>query len=234
MNCMKRIALLVLFSSFLTSCNLSFGCPDAEIEWVDLLMIDDVKYQHPFTVSPNEPLNPLVEKGEPLGDIEFKMADKACSDHKMKNGDAAYIEEGTMVYAIKGYPSSLMVMANEKVYVADENADAKTIGDLYQIKNLVKNIHLESKEDGSRIHTFTPAAMEKFLEVWLKLELVDSEKMARKNTFEGERIFLEIELNNRVSFRQLYWSDTNAFNLGAYGNEKIQEIIKTELARSYR
>jgi hypothetical protein len=230
MKWMQRVAIIVLISSILTSCNLSFGCPDAEIEWVDVLMIDDVKYHQPFTVDPDEPLFPPVEKGKPLGEIEYKMADKACSDHKMKNGDAAYIEEGTIVYAVKGYPSSLMVMANEKVYVADENTDAKTIGDLYQIKNLVKNIHLESKEDGSRIHTFSPAAMEKFLEEWLKLELADSEKMARKNTFEGNRVFIEIELNNGVSFRQLYWSDTNAFHLGAYGNKKIQDIINNELA----
>jgi hypothetical protein len=158
------------------------------------------------------------------------MADNACSDHKVKNGDAAYLAKGTTVYAVKGYPSSLIVVGNDKVYVADQKIDAKTIGYIYPIKDLIKDIHIESTDDGSRIHTFSPEAKEKFLNEWLLLEVMDHMEMYKEEAFEGNRIFLEIELNNGVSFRELYWSDTNAFHRGAYGNKIIQEVINQETA----
>lgn len=227
---MKRLIILLLLSTFLSSCNLSIGCPDGEIEWVDLLRMDDVTYQHNFEDAPDEPLTTQVEKGDPIGKVTYKMADNACSDHKMRNGDAAYLEKGTTVYAVKGYPSSLMVVANDKVYIADRKKEAKTIGDIYPIKDLVKDIHFESTDDGSRIHTFSPEAKEKFLKEWLLLEVIDYMEMQKKGAYEGNRIFLEIELNNGVSFRELYWSETNAFHRGAYGNKKIQEVINQETA----
>lgn len=230
MKWMKGVLILIFVSAILSSCDQTIGCPDGEIDWVDMLMIDGVKYQHQFVEGTDEPLSALVEKGKPLGVIKYKMANKACSDHKMKNSDAAFLEIGTTVNAVKGYPTSLMVVADEKVYVAETNNEAKTIGELYLINNLVKNIYIESTEDGSRIHTLSPASTEAFLDEWLQLELVDYMKMVDKNVFEGERVFLEIELTNGVSFRQLYWSDSNTFQLGAYGNNGIQETINKELA----
>lgn len=225
--------MLLFLSILLSSCNqsnLTIGCPDGAIEWVDLLKINDVTFKHQFDEAPNEPLSTQIEKGEPIGKVTYKMADNACSDHKMKNGDAAYLAKGTTVFAVKGYPSSLMVVANDKVYVADQKKDAKTIGDLYPIQDLVKDIHIESTDDGRRIHTFSPEAKDKFLNEWLLLEAIDYMEMYKEEAFEGNRIFLEIELNNGVSFRELYWSDTNAFHRGAYGNKIIQEVINQETA----
>ena len=43
---------------------------------------------------------------------------------------------------------------------------------------------------------------------------------------DGTRIFLEVELNNGVSFRQLYWADTNTFHNGAIGNEWIIKALQ--------
>jgi hypothetical protein len=228
---LKRLAILIFVLAFLTSCNQSnqtIGCPDGAIEWVDLLKIDDVTYKHQFKEAPDEPLSTQIEKEEPIGKVTYKMADNACSDHKMRNGDAAYLSKGTTVYSVKDYPSSLMVVANEKVYMADQKKDAKIIGDIYPIKDLVKDIHIESTDDGSRIQTFSPEAKERFLKEWLLLETIDPMELYKEEAFEGNRIFLEIELNNGVSFRELYWSDTNAFHRGAYGNKIIQEVIIKE------
>jgi hypothetical protein len=227
---MKRLIILLFLSTFLASCNQTLGCPDGAIEWVDLLKFDDVTYQHQFEDAPDEPLSAQIEKADAIGKVTYKMADNACSDHKMRNGDAAYLEKGTTVYGVKDYPSSLMVVANHKVYMADQKRDAKTIGDIYPIKDLVKDIHIESTDDGSRIHTFSTEAKEKFLNEWLLLDVIDHMEMYKEEAFEGNRIFLEIELNNGVSFRELYWSDTNAFHRGAFGNKIIQAVINKETA----
>ncbi|WP_223589471.1 hypothetical protein [Neobacillus bataviensis] len=225
-----RLAVLMLVLTMLSSCIRTMGCPDGAIEWVDLLMINNMKYQHHFPEPADEEIHLQIEKGKPLGEIKFKMADKACSDHKMKNGDAAYVEEGTTIYAVKGYPASLMVVANDKVYIAEENKSAKTLGDLYPINNLVKNIYIESTEDGRRIHTFSPEVKELFLNEWLKLKIEDYNVLQQKNAFVGEPAFLEIELNNGVSFRHLYWPNSNAFGQNSLGNKTLQELMMHELA----
>lgn len=240
----RNMMFILLFALMLYSCSNSTspignptslstslkGCPDAEIEWIDMLMIDDIKYEHHFPDPGDESLPLTIEKGRELGEVTYKMADSACSNHKMQNGDATYLEEGTIIYEITGYPTSLIVVADDVVYVAYRNKEAKTAGELYPMDKLVKNIHIESTEDGKRMYTFSPSSKDKFLAEFYKLKLEDVQTLIDEGKLDGTRIFLEIELNNGVSFRQLYWSDTNTFNSGAVGNDEIEEVINYELS----
>ncbi|MFO1443870.1 hypothetical protein KDN24_11765 [Bacillus sp. Bva_UNVM-123] len=180
MNTLKNTVFISVFTMLLSSCsNFSSirGCPDGEIEWIDMIMVHDIKYQHHFPDSADENIPIDIEKGRELGRVTYKMADRACSYHKMKNGDAAFLEEGTPIYEIKGYPTALVVAANDKVYVADTNIKAKTAGELYPMDKLVKNIYIESTEDGSRIHTFSQPSKNKFLDAWYKLKLEDIQSL---------------------------------------------------------
>ena len=99
------------------------------------------------------------------------MADSACSNHKMKNGDAAFLKEGTIIYEIMGYPTALMVAADDDVYVANTNNKATTAGELYPMDKLVKNIHIESTEDGNRIHTFSQAWKDQYPSRFFRLKI---------------------------------------------------------------
>lgn len=233
MKILSNMIFILIFALLLSSCS-NFtslkGCPpNAIIEWVDMLMIDDIEYEHHFPDQANETLPIIIEKGRELGKVTYRMADSACSNHKMKNGDAAYLKEGTIIYEIKGYPTSLIVAANDRVYVANTNKKAKTAGELYPMDKLVKNIYIESTEDGKRIHTFSQSSKDKFLAAFYGLKLEDVQLLIDVGKLEGTRIFLEIELNNGVSFRKLYWSDTNTFHIGAIGNDEIKEVISHEV-----
>lgn len=233
MKFLKNMIMISVSSILLSSCgNVSSitGCPDGEIEWVDMVMINDIKYQHHFPEPSDENNTLSIEKGRELGKVTFKMADRACSNHEMKNGDAAYLEEGTPIYEVKGYPSSLIVVANDKAFLVDTNKKAKTADNLYPLNGLVKNIYIESTEDGSRIQPFTQASTKKFLDAWSQLKLENPESLYNKGEMEGDRIFLEIELNNGVSFRLVYWVDSDIFSNGAIGNKEIKKIIEDELS----
>ncbi len=158
MKLIKNTLILVFFTILLTSCSNQVvekfrGCPEAIIEWVDVLMINGIHYQHPIPDQPDEKVSLSLNKGKEIGKVTYKMVDHACKDYKMKNGDAAYLEKSTPIYEVKGYPSTFMVMADDKVYVADRNIKAKTAGEMYPLRGLVKNIHIESTEDGRRLHT---------------------------------------------------------------------------------
>lgn len=236
MKIFKNMILILVFALLLSSCS-NFtslkGCPDAEIEWVDMLMINDRKYEHHFQESADSADKNLpitIEKGRELGKVTYEMADSACSNHKMQNGDAAYLKEGTIIYEIKGYPTSLIVAANDVAYVSNINKKARTAGELYPMDKLVKNIYIESTEDGKRIHTFSQSSKDKFLTEFYELKLEDVQSLNDLGKLEGTRIFLEIELNNGVSFRQLYWGDSNTFHIGAIGNDEIKEVISHEVS----
>ena len=89
---------------------------------------------------------------------------------------------------------------------------------------LVKDIHIQSTDDGTRMHTFSQSSKDKFLAAFYELELNNAGKI------DGTRLFLEIELMNGFSFRQVYWSESNTFNNGAIGNEEIKEVIDFEVS----
>ena len=238
MKFMKNMIFILVFALLLSSCNnatsniTSFigGCPDAEIEWVDLLMINDIQYEHHFPEAVNENPPIAIEEGRELGKVAYKMADSACSNHKIKNGDAAFLDVGTIIYEVKGYPTSLIVSANDEVYVVSTNEKAKTAGELYPMEKLVKNIYIESTEDGKRMHTFSQPSKDRFLTVFSELLVEDVQTLIDEGKLDGTRIFLGIELNNGVSFRQLYWVDSNTFHNGAIGNDEIKEVINAEVA----
>jgi hypothetical protein len=236
---MKHVAtilLLITISSLLISCSSELSnCPDAEIDYIDAVKINDIHYQHDFP-DPDDKEEVQVKKGKLLGEVKYKMADDACLDYKMKNNDATYLDKGTKIYAIKDIPPSLAVVTHNKdvlsasrVFVVDRNEKAKTIEELYPIQGLVKNIHIESTLDGRRIHTFSPASTEAFLKEWLPLKLQDPEKL--NDTWdENKVIFLEFELTNGITFRQSYNLDSKVFHAGAVGNKAIAEIIEKEYA----
>ena len=123
-----------------------------------------------------------------------------------------------------------MVTANDDVYIVNTNNKAKTAGELYPIDELVKNIYIQSTEDGKRIHTFSQTSKDNFLVAFNDLQLMDVQSLIDAGKLDGTRIFLEIELNNGVSFRLLYWGDTNTFHMGAIGNDDIKEVINGEVS----
>ena len=89
------------------------GCPDAIIDWMDVLKLNDIKYT---SLDPGS--NTVAEEdiGDALAEVTYMMDENACSDHQMRNGDAAYLEVGTEIHEINGYESSFRVIADGKVY----------------------------------------------------------------------------------------------------------------------
>lgn len=226
---LKSVIVIILLSMLLVSCSQPIGdlgkCPDAKIDWVDVLMINDINYEHHFPEPADESIHLNIEKGKKIGEVLYKMADNACSNHKMKNGDAAFLEKGTAIYAVNGYPPSFIVLADNNVYVSKQNKAAKTAKELYPLKEYVKNIYIESTEDGRRLHTFSASSMKEFIEAWDNLKVKDVD-------YTDEPIFLEIELKNGVTFRLIYSEKSNVFPIGVMGNEKIKEIIQKELRQN--
>ncbi|WP_409252803.1 hypothetical protein V1502_02420 [Bacillus sp. SCS-153A] len=197
------------------------------VGWVDFLKINDFTYER-FSRIGNE--GPAL-KGNKIGEVTFMLADCAPPDHISQNGDAAFLEAGTPIYEVKGYPAELMVEAAGKLYIVDRNEEAKSVVDLYPIKGKVKDLHLQSSEDGSRVHTFTKKNKKAFLDDFFKQELIDQSALRRNGGTDGPMDFIEIELENGAYIRLVYWKDSNAFSV-ARSNDRIAAIIEEEKSRA--
>ena len=221
------IILLLLVLS-LSACNvktIAGVCPDAEISWVDVLKINDIKYEGGdeglFTIN-------TVEKGKKIGEVDYMLADHACSNHRMKNGDAAFLPIGTEIYELVGYKSDFRVVADNKVYQVSENKKAKSMAELLDIKGKVAKMSLESDYDGSHLLDFTEQETIAFVKDLRSLEYVGAEEVY-KIIESDNRAFLRIHLLDGSSFRMVYWLDENAFHLGAFGTKNMKEIVESKL-----
>ncbi|MFD9628168.1 hypothetical protein [Peribacillus muralis] len=99
---MKRIIILFLCSFLLASCNTT----STIIEWVDFVRINGKKYEATYS----EIIAEQTFIGEEIGQVQFKVADEITDvDYKTRNGDAAYLEKGTKIYAVKKKPECIAI-----------------------------------------------------------------------------------------------------------------------------
>ncbi|PLR73161.1 hypothetical protein [Bacillus sp. UMB0728] len=219
------ISIIVIF--ILAACSnigsIESDCPpNAVIEWVDVLMVNGIKYE-----GGDEGLSEgeAPEKGKKIGEVTYTLADNACLGHKLKNGDAAFLPVGTEIYEIAGYRSDFRVLAGNQVYQVSENNKAKILSDLLDIKGKVAKMSLESDYDGSHISDFTEKETTEFIGDFLSLEYVGFNKVFKK--IKGDRrVFLRIHLKDGSSFGIGYWLDENVLNVGAVGTERMKGIVK--------
>ncbi|WP_210436969.1 hypothetical protein [Paenibacillus xylanexedens] len=198
-------------------------CPGT-LEWIDFLMIYNVTY---FQNNEGTKEVPAEQIGDRVGEVSYMLNEHACADHVTENGDAAYLPIGTVIYELKGYKSHYRVVANNKVYEAKENPNAKTMGDLMDIEDKVEKVSLESGNDGSPIGDFPQEAASEFMNELLPLRYVGFDEVYKKSKHETG-IFLRVHLQDGTSFRMVYYPKANAFSAGAFGTAKLQSLIVSQ------
>lgn len=199
----------------------------AKIDWVDFLMINDIRYWHNYEgVSEVKP----DQIGEKIGEVAYMLDGHACTDHTTKNGDAAFLPTGTPIYAMKGYRPNFRVIADNKIYEVNDNPRAKTMADLLDIDGKVEKVSLESMEDGSHIGDFTREASAVFMEELLMLPIVGFDEVYKAASSDYD-VFLRVHLQDGTSLRLVFNSDLNAFTSGVFGTERLKATIITERDR---
>ena len=197
----------------------------AIVEWVDFVMINDIKY---YRIDEAERVTVAAKQlGDKVGEVSYMLSDLACPDHVTVNGDAAFLPIGTEIYAMKGYSPDFRVAADNKLYQVNENPKAKTMGDLYDIEGKVVKVSLNSGIDGSEIGDFSEEASETFVRELLPQPYIGFDKVYEKIKHETG-IFLRVHLEDGSSFQMVYYPKGNAFTAGAFGTETLKELIVTQ------
>src|SRR5690625_3358070 len=83
------------------------------IDWVDFVKINDKQYNSLYNgaIISNEKYI-----GDAIGEVEFNVNDNVKeTNYEVKNGDAAYLKEGTLFYEVKGKSNVLAVKDESEI-----------------------------------------------------------------------------------------------------------------------
>ncbi|MET3503975.1 hypothetical protein [Halalkalibacter oceani] len=193
-------------------------CPNEINEWADVLMYNDIEYIGLGKEGGQR------QKGEKLGEVSFQLADQACADHQIENGDAAFLPEGTEIFESVGYRPDFRLIAGGRLFQVHRNEAAETIKELYDIEGKVTKLSRESGNDGSQMYDYSEEETIAFIEDFLSLAYVGFDGIYSDIAYSNP-VFLRLHLEDGSSFRISYWLDANAVNPGAYATDRMKSII---------
>jgi hypothetical protein len=167
---MKNMAFLLVLLLLLTGCRSSPFGAQSVIDLVDFIKWDGVTYDGIYSGA-------LADKkyiGEKIGEVKFRVADNVTNpNYKIRNGDAAFHEKGTEIFAIAGNPQYIAVKSPRdingyRVYFSRDNIEYKWhYKDMPIQKVKTIEIYLAYTQEGAKkMAALTlPKDVNKFLEI---------------------------------------------------------------------
>ncbi len=132
-------------------CSCSLGSTNAIIDWVDFIRFQGITYLAAYARVGRRLQESDV--GPVFATVRFKLEGNVHDLHyRSKDGDAAFLDPGTPIYAVQGYSAQFRLAAHRDgqliLYEADTNPHAKKGADLLDIAGKVQYIGVNSEQDG--------------------------------------------------------------------------------------
>ncbi len=209
----KEILIAAVLALTLMGC----GQPVTHIDWVDFVQFGQVQYlavdYGGWTGG-----RPLTDRdlGPEFAKVRNKLAGNVRNPgYRSQDGDAAFLDAGTPVYAVNGYEPGFRLVARRDgrliLYEADTNATAKTGADLMDIEGRVRSIRLNSAEDGvTELAAVTdPQQVADLVELVLNAPVNQNH---RDQT--GTMYFIAFHLEDDTIVSRAYWPDSGELSRG--------------------
>jgi hypothetical protein len=91
------------------------GCGNVAIDWVDFIQVGSTQYVAGLD---SAPAVTDADLGPVFAHTSFKLEGNVCDPHyQPKDGDAAFLEPGTPIYAVTGQPTSKLLAARRDGHV---------------------------------------------------------------------------------------------------------------------
>lgn len=107
-----KLALIVAILGLVAACEWPGSqptCSTTMIDWVNFIQVGSTQY-----VSGPQPDSAVLEGdlGPVYANVKFKVSGNVCDPgYRLKDGDAAFLEPGTPIYQVKGYPAAEQLAA---------------------------------------------------------------------------------------------------------------------------
>jgi hypothetical protein len=169
---MRIILYCFLMLFFLAGCEMHPMKGNSVIDWVDFIKLNGKEYS---SIPELVIADPSKVKGL-IGTVKFKVSDNVTNpNYRIKEGDAAFLDEGTKIFAIDGYPTHTFVAVKDdnlvhgfRVYFAREDVEQFKWHFKDVSKEKVKKIEIYYNEDYKRnkfIKTLEGSSVDEFFAV---------------------------------------------------------------------
>ncbi len=193
------------------------------IDWVDFIRFNDILYVRKVVV----PLDAFAEEDLVYFDrVQFKVAGNVSDpSYRIKNGDAAFLEEGTLIYSIRGYSPDFRLVAKGKgVYEADSNPHARRGADLLDIGGKVQYIGINNGVDGK---TELASIREEGLVSSLVRMVLDAPVDQTVRSSGGRQLFLAFYLNDGTMVKRSFWPGDGLLSRGIMLPDEFTATIES-------
>lgn len=224
---MRKFAAVFIFVVviFASGCSKNTG-PQTQtnIDWVDFIKLGGVTY-----------LGVQSERGRALKEddldgtystIKYNISKNVNnrSYYPFQSGDAAFLDEGTMIYKVKGYSPKFRIAAQRDgrlvLYEADHVVDAKTATDYLDIQGKVQSIDIFSDAGGTSGRIEKPQEVNKAVKLLLASSI--TQKKAKE---EGTRYFLAFNLADGTVTTRVYFKDEARFFRDIVVSQEFVQLI---------
>ena len=208
------------------------GGGNATIDYVDFVILEGTMFINNYPAK-----NHLTERdlGEPVGEVLCRLSDNVTDPgYDPQNGDAGFLEPGTIVYAVKGYDPSFRVAAKGglnpdryTLYEADTVPGADVGRDLLDIEGKVRYIGINSFRDG----TTEIARIDDPAEVRRLIEMVLSAPVEQDNDIPGEegQVIIEFHLEDGTSVLRNFFPSGPELMRGIHVPQAFADAVKEAL-----
>lgn len=216
---LPTLFVVLLFFPGLVSCasfssqSASPTTSNAVIDWVNFIKFGGITYvavsSKPGRLLTTHDLGPVFTTV--LFKLEGNVQDPG---YHSKNGDAAFLNSGTKIYAVKGYNPTFRLAAQESagitLYEADTNPHARKGKDLLDIGGKVRYIGIVSNQDG----VTELGAIKDPKQVATLINLVLQAPVNQNSLGGNQRYFIAFHLADGTVVTRSYWLDTGELARG--------------------
>jgi heat shock protein HslJ len=223
----RKVFYLTMIILIASTISLPVGCSKEtnridEIDWVDFIKFNGITYLRTIQSLPYS-----EEELEYFDEIRFRVEGNVDTpDYESKDGDAAYLDEGTQIYSIRGYSPDFRLVAETGtgllLFEADTNPNAETGADLLDIGEKVEYIGINDPVDGkTELASITePDLVSSLVEMVLEAPV---DQAARSG---GNQVFIEFHLRDGTGVNRSFRPGTGELHRGIMLPDDFWETIK--------
>ncbi|HEV8193825.1 MAG TPA: hypothetical protein VGP82_20420 [Ktedonobacterales bacterium] len=198
------------------------------IDWVDFVRFDGIMY---VRSTQSGRVVEAADLGEPYAQVRSKLDGHVHdSGYRPQDGDAAFLEAGTTVYAVRGYSPTFRLAAHVDgqlaLFESDTNPHAKVGADLLDIGGKVEQITVNSEDDATTVlATIAQPAQVSQLVTAVLTAPVDQ----RRASADGTRYFIAFHLHDGTQVVRAYWPGTGELARGILVAPSFNAVIMQAL-----
>lgn len=169
--------------------------------------------------------------GEEYGRVRFNLIENVHNPkYKIKNGDASFLDKGTILYAVKGYKPAFRLAAVAPaaygggiwIFEAEKNPRARRGSDLLDVEDKIDYIEIEGVEfrDENLIKEFENAVADS--------DIDQNYEEAYKNCY-----IITLYMKDKTIVERRYEAETGFINPGIFLPKEFNENFKDIIEKAF-